>query len=435
MLRDIAMFSRYAWGLRSFLRRPLALEQARAQVQRRLKARDKSFLRIVQRGVYAQPESPYRRLLLHAGIDFEDLAELVRKTGVESTLHTLHSAGVYLTLEEFKRQRTIVRGSLSIPVRKHDVDNPLPAGHYEASSGGSRSAGTRIVVDLDLLAYETAYHMLYQSMFGLEDRPMAVWRPLPPGSSGIKNALYQLKSGRRLHKWFHQNRQAWDGQSLKYRAFTAWTVYASRLAGHPLPAPQHVPPAQAHKVARWLAEMRIRGAPALLDGSATSAVRVCLEARRLGLDIRDTFFRVGGEPFTAAKAKTIREAGGIASPHYSMSEVGRIGIGCAAPSELDDMHIMLDKFAVIQRDRHIAGHVSPLSILHLTTLHPATPKLMLNVETDDYAVLVRRDCGCPLGELGLSLHAHSLRSFEKLSSEGMSFIGSDLISLVEEILP
>jgi hypothetical protein len=73
--------------------------------------------------------------------------------------------------------------------------------------------------------------------------------------------------------------------------------------------------------------------------------------------------------------------------------------------------------------------------LLLTTLHPASPKLMLNVETDDYAVLERRDCGCPIGALGFSLHVHALRSFEKLSSEGMSFIGSDLIRLVEDTLP
>ena len=47
----------------------------------------------------------------------------------------------------------------------------------------------------------------------------------------------------------------------------------------------------------------------------------------------------------------------------------------------------------------------------------------------------RRACGCPIGELGLPLHVHTLRSVEKLSSEGMSFIGSDLIVLIEETLP
>jgi hypothetical protein len=60
---------------------------------------------------------------------------------------------------------------------------------------------------------------------------------------------------------------------------------------------------------------------------------------------------------------------------------------------------------------------------------------MLNVESDDYGILERRQCGCLMGELGYDLHFHTIRSYEKLTSEGMNFIGSDLIRLVEEILP
>ncbi len=60
---------------------------------------------------------------------------------------------------------------------------------------------------------------------------------------------------------------------------------------------------------------------------------------------------------------------------------------------------------------------------------------MLNVETDDYGVLVERNCGCPLQEFGFRQHLYTIRSFDKLTSEGMQFLGSDLLSLVEEILP
>jgi hypothetical protein len=264
---------------------------------------------------------------------------------------------------------------------------------------------------------------------------MVVWRPLPPGSAGIKNALYQLKTGRCLHKWFHQNKLGWDARSLKYRLFAAFMVYGSRLLGRPLPIPQYVPPNQALTVARWLAAMKRRGTPALLDSSASSAVRTCVAAQRHHLDIRGTFFRVGGEPFTPAKARVIADAGGLATPHYSMSEVGRIAMGCAAPNALDDMHVLLDKFALIQRDRSMGGNGRTVQTIFLTTLHPTTPKIMLNVETDDYAVLEHRECGCPIGQEGYPLHIHSLRSIEKLSSEGMSFIGSDLLDLVEDVLP
>ena len=70
-----------------------------------------------------------------------------------------------------------------------------------------------------------------------------------------------------------------------------------------------------------------------------------------------------------------------------------------------------------------------------TTLLPTTPKLMLNVESDDYGELEARDCGCLMSRLGYRLHLHSIRSWEKLTSEGMNFIRADLVQLVEEVLP
>jgi hypothetical protein len=60
---------------------------------------------------------------------------------------------------------------------------------------------------------------------------------------------------------------------------------------------------------------------------------------------------------------------------------------------------------------------------------------MLNAEVGDHGVLTRRRCGCLLDALGLDLHVHDIRSYEKLTSEGMNFYGADLIRLVEETLP
>jgi hypothetical protein len=40
-----------------------------------------------------------------------------------------------------------------------------------------------------------------------------------------------------------------------------------------------------------------------------------------------------------------------------------------------------------------------------------------------------------LGEIGFDQHLHSIRSFEKLTSEGIHVAGSDLITLLEEVLP
>src|SRR5262249_61986177 len=73
--------------------------------------------------------------------------------------------------------------------------------------------------------------------------------------------------------------------------------------------------------------------------------------------------------------------------------------------------------------------------LFCSTLHPAAPKIMLNVEVGDYGVLSQRVCGCPLGTLGFTQHLRGIRSYEKLTSEGMKFTGSELLRLIEDVLP
>ena len=69
--------------------------------QRGLANREESFLRLVERGVYPDRASPYRRLLDHAGIAFEDLRQMVRTGGLEPTLGALFDAGVHVRLDEF----------------------------------------------------------------------------------------------------------------------------------------------------------------------------------------------------------------------------------------------------------------------------------------------------------------------------------------------
>ncbi len=181
-----------------------------------------------------------------------------------------------------------------------------------------------------------------------------------------------------------------------------------------LPWPEYVPVGEAGRVARWVAEKRRLGTPALLSTTASSGVRAAAAAEALGLDISGALFRLGGEPFTAAKAEAIARTGARAVSNYSMSELGRVGVACASPAALDDLHVTIDHLAVIQRDRLVGTEASVPALLY-TTLRPNAPKLMLNVESDDYGTLVQRECGCLLGELGFSTHVHSVRSYEKLT--------------------
>jgi hypothetical protein len=60
---------------------------------------------------------------------------------------------------------------------------------------------------------------------------------------------------------------------------------------------------------------------------------------------------------------------------------------------------------------------------------------MLNVESDDYGVIERRSCGCPLESYGFTEHVRHIRSFRKLTGEGVTLVGSEMTRILEEMLP
>jgi hypothetical protein len=60
---------------------------------------------------------------------------------------------------------------------------------------------------------------------------------------------------------------------------------------------------------------------------------------------------------------------------------------------------------------------------------------MVNVDTGDYGTLTRRRCGCTVEQAGFETHLHGIGSYEKPTSEGMNFLASDLVGLVEDVLP
>ncbi len=291
------------------------------------------------------------------------------------------------------------------------------------------------MIDLGHRSQQALYHRLILDTFGLGGRPVAVWRPAPPGNAGLGGVLGFLMVGQPVERWFSQTKAGFGRGMAKDASFTGATVVMSRLAGVRMPFPEHVPVSDATPVARWLEAKRRAGTPALLNTTPSSGVRACLAAERHGLDISGSFFRLGGEPYTAGKAAVIEQSGVRAISNYSMSEQGRVGLACATPHALDDLHVMTNALAAIQRTRAVAVGGATVDALLYTSLRTGAPKLMVNVESDDYGVLEHRECGCLLGQVGFSLHVSSIRSHEKLTSEGMTFLGPELFALIDEQLP
>lgn len=435
MLDDVRMFSRFATGLRSFLKKPLTPQDCHRLAVEDLRRRDDNFLLLLRRGVYENPRSPYRALLRWAGSEYGDVERMVRKDGAEAALERLHDAGVYVHLDEFKGRRPITRGGLELPVTADDFDNPLMSRDFEVASGGSTGKRKRLGVDLDQVAHDTSVEYIGREANGYADRPFALWRAIPPGSAGIKAALMSSKLGQPLSRWFSPHAISWEPAMIKSTLFMLYAVHGSRWFGAGIPLPQHVPLGDATPVAHWLANQVRTGMPVALSAPGSSAVRICMAAEAGGFDISGSVFRMGGEPITSGKVELAQRLGVKAVCSWGMSEAGNVGIGCPHGEVLDDMHVYRAKIAFIQRPKDLPDGTSQVDALYMTTLLPRTPKIMLNLETGDYGILSRQSCGCPLGEVGLDVHIHTLRSFDKLTTGGMHFLGSDILTLVEQILP
>jgi hypothetical protein len=98
------------------------------------------------------------------------------------------------------------------------------------------------------------------------------------------------------------------------------------------------------------------------------------------------------------------------------------------------MHLLVDKLAVLARPRTLAPGLEVTGLTY-TSLLTSASKLMLNVESGDYGVVEERNCGCLWQTLGFTTHLHHVRSYDKLTSEGVMFLGSMLYELLEQTLP
>ena len=417
-----------------YLRHPVSVADASRRLETSLARRGESLTRMFRRAIFGFPASPYRHLLQSAKLTIDDIERLVAQAGVDGTLERLHDAGVHITLEEFKGHTTLRRPGLELSLRPEDFDNPLSARQYEANTGGSGGNARRILFGLDLLEHEALYHAGFYDAHGATSWPAALWLPAPPGAVGIKSVLIRAKLNVPVQRWFSQIQPGdVDG---RHRAFATATRVVARANGWTFPRPEYTPAAGARRVATWLAEQRASHSGAICLTTPSAAVRVCGAAMESGLDVSGTLFVLVGEPFTEAKAQVLTAAGCRAATHYAMVEAGMIGLACRAPlaGAPDDVHLVSDKVATIQRHGSVGSNGSAPQALFHTSLLAAAPKVMLNVESGDSGVIEERDCGCGVLPASYRRHLHTIRSYEKLTSEGMHFTGTSLVSLVEEVL-
>ena len=381
------------------------------------------------------PSSPYFKLLRMANCEFEDLERMVRKEGIESSLNKLRQEGVYLSWEEFKGKKQVVRSGQHFDFKEEDFDNPFFPAYYYIRSGGSRSAGTRTTFDLNHRTEESYYHLLMLSTNNALGFPIVMWKPVPPSASGIGNLLIHWKAGKPIDRWFSPVDEDQVHSSFMHRIALRYIIYCGRLFGARLAFPEHIGLQDAWKVARWIESAKKRAGGCSLNASVSPAVMVAEAALRHGMDIQGTRFFVSGEPLTDAKRSRIEASGAQIVTRYSITEIGRIGIGCSEHASTDEVHLLHDSVALIQHTRKINFANFNIEAFLFSSILPTAPKILLNVESDDYGVLEKRNCDCMLGRMGFEWHIYNIRSFGKLTGSGMTVMGTDLVRTLEVTLP
>jgi len=430
-------YARFLRGFPRYLGRSVTLSEARAAIAERLERREDHLMATADRLFFGYAHSPYRPLLELAGCTQADFAALARHRGVEGALRALGDAGVYFTFEEFKGRIPVVRHGREIPVEEWQFDNPYLDHYYRNSTSGSTGRATPTSTGLTHLAEQTELRIVHLDAYGVLDHPLVIWRPALPSGSGLNNTLRHARMGRPAVRWFTPLVPGQYSPGLRYRVATDAAVLMGRLCGRPIARPHPVPLDDAGRIVHVLADLVARHGGAVLSTTVSCGLRVAMAAEAESIPLAGVSLLVAGEPPTPAKVRGMRAAGAIVLTDYGSAEMGRVAMSCeeAAADDPTDMHVATDVVALVAHPRVVPASGESVEAFRFTSLVETMPKILLNVELDDFGELDVRPCGCALGALGWQTHIRHVRSFRKLVSEGVTLIGGDMIRILEEVLP
>jgi hypothetical protein len=432
---DLRTGVRLLRALPDFLKHPLSVDQAAATLAERLRERDEHFLALARTAIYGHPASPYRTLLERAGCEYGELRQLVERHGLEEALATLVRNGVYLTMDELKGRTPVVRGTTRLTVDPAGLRHPLAQTHALAHTSGSRGPGTPVPVDLRFVRDLGVNICLTTAARGGLAWRHATWTI--PGSAAIAAALSYSAFGSHWVRWFSQIDPRTPALHPRYRWSSRVMRMGGLLAGLSLPTPCYVPLEDPRPIVEWLHATLDAGETPHLLTFPSSALRICATARSEGQSLEGVKFMLGGEPITAARLAVIKEVGATMTTGYGTAETGPCGVGdaCLAPGVPDEVHVFHDFHALVQTDASWGHSTLPPGTLLVSSLRPTAPVILLNVSLGDQAVVAKRSCECPLQKLGWTTHLHTIRSREKLTSAGMTFLDTDVVRALEEVLP
>jgi hypothetical protein len=425
-----------AKSLREFLRERITVGQAEEEIKRALERREEGFLEAAAAQIYRRPASPYLKLLKHAGCELSDLRAQVYHHGMEKTLERLAREGVYLTSDEFKGKKEVVRAGQSFRVLPRDFESSNVSSGLVTQSSGTRNRPLQSTVDLDYLRLRALATAIFFSAHNLFTHSHAMYDAPLPGAGGVNNLLIYAKLGLSTDRWFARRVPVDNPLERLYHYSASYlVVIMGKCFGPGFPRPELVDIADIDRIVRWALEKKREHKTCCIASAASNAVRIARIADQMGECLEGVKFNVSGEPLTEAKRKVMERVGATVTSRFSCGPGVHVGSGCGNPLYSDQIHVNRHMLALVQHPTPLAGDGPTIHPLLLTTLYPSASRLLLNVESGDYATLERRECGCALEKVGFALRLHRIRSFEKFTSEGMNYFYGDLFELFEKILP
>jgi phenylacetate-coenzyme A ligase PaaK-like adenylate-forming protein len=423
---NVAMLARIARELPGRLRHPIDPDEARVRVQHALETREQAFLTTVERLIYDHRRSPYLALLRQAGCELGDVQRLVAHEGVEGALTVLAAQGVYVTYDEFKGRREIVRGSARFRFTPSDFDNPRDRAALAQYTGGSGGRPSRVGFSMRNFDDWADTMALVFRAHGVERSPIAVWIGV-----SIIQAIVSTMAGQRVVGSFMQ---VYPIPPIAWAA-AGYLALVARLAGSSLPIPRRMDLTETDRMAAWLLDQLAVYGRFLLWTVPSAAVRLSLAVQRTARRLDGLTFLLSSEPTTDARRAQIEASGARALVVYASVESAGLSYGCASPGATDDVHLQSHRFTIVQRTRSMVQGEPPVMAGLVTSLSLRASKVLLNCELGDHMRIEERDCGCLLGEIGLRTHLSEIRSFEKLTGEGVSFARSNIEQILEARLP
>jgi hypothetical protein len=421
--------ARFAYGVQGFTHETISPQLAEQVIAQGVQHRQERFLAKLKLAIYPIQKSPYRQLLNAAGCDFGDVQSLVARQGLEGALRKLADVGVYLSYEEFKCRRPTVRGSRSFHFREDDFNDPRLTPDLHVSSGGTRGRPTKVANSIPLIAQMAPHWAVFFSENGCLDQPLVFWEWSTIGTANAQLAC--AKFGQRYAHWFVSETM----KSPLTRLYSGCVHALSRFAaGFPRPEKAHF--TEPGPVLKRLRAMLSGGKRPCVYTPPSAAVKLSLAAQDHGDTLSGVTFMVTSEPLTAARLRTIKASGARAVTLYGATEATWIGGQCRHPRYPDEVHVLLDRYAVIpaREDNSEGGDTVAQSLL-LTSLERISRKVLLNTDIGDRAFLETRRCDCLYDRLGCHLCLHTIRSSDKITTFGVNFAVSDVFHVLEETFP